>query len=147
MRRRSDYTVSCKPIHGFTLIELLVVISVIALLLSILTPALNKAKLQAKMVICANNQHQILIALQTYPADNDMKLPPSMQAFPWMGGIVWSNPDSLRMAGAINGGSIGKQLRNYLPKVEIFVCPLVSFEKNKLIIIQVNSSRYPIISS
>ncbi len=43
---------------GFTLMELLVVIAIIALLMSILIPAADKVKKQAKAVICQSNLHQ-----------------------------------------------------------------------------------------
>ncbi|AQQ09595.1 PilD-dependent protein PddA [Sedimentisphaera cyanobacteriorum] len=57
--------------RGFTLIELLVVISIIALLMAILMPALSKAREQAKNVLCKSNQRQLVTALITYVGDND----------------------------------------------------------------------------
>jgi prepilin-type N-terminal cleavage/methylation domain-containing protein/prepilin-type processing-associated H-X9-DG protein len=51
---------------GFTLIELLVVISIIALLLSILMPSLQKVKEQARRIVCGNNLRQMGIANQIY---------------------------------------------------------------------------------
>ena len=60
---------------GFTLIELLVVISIIALLVSILLPALGKARDQAKSVICSTNLRNPLIALRMYADDYNGRLP------------------------------------------------------------------------
>lgn len=59
---------------GFTLIELLVVIAIIALLLSILMPALTKVKDQARAVICSSNLKQWGIAIVMYASENNDKM-------------------------------------------------------------------------
>jgi prepilin-type N-terminal cleavage/methylation domain-containing protein/prepilin-type processing-associated H-X9-DG protein len=61
--------------QGFTLIELLVVIAIIALLLSIIVPALGKAKTYAQEIVCKSNLHQYQIATEIYCNENNEELP------------------------------------------------------------------------
>ena len=64
-----------RPEDGFTLIELLVVISVIALLMAILLPALSRAREQAKGTRCLSNLKQIGLAMHAYASDYNYMLP------------------------------------------------------------------------
>lgn len=66
-RKRSD---------GFTLIELLVVISIIAVLASMVLPALAKAKSKGAQIHCLNTQRQLAMAARMYSDDSKEWLPP-----------------------------------------------------------------------
>lgn len=113
---------------GFTLIELLVVIAIIALLLSVITPSLRKAKDAAKMIMCANNQKQTLIGLFAYQADNDALYPPHPAD---RGNDTFSVLNYFNYYQHLTGEGVPANSRgahyylsSYLPLVDVFACPL-----------------------
>ena len=70
----------CGRRHGFTLIELLVVISIIALLIALLLPAVKKAREAGRSIGCLSNLRQIGIGLIAYTGENNNFLPPGWRS-------------------------------------------------------------------
>ena len=99
---------------GFTLIELLVVIAIIAILASLLLPAMAKAKYSGMKSKCINNLRQQYLSQIMYADDFNGKFPPHNDV----------SPDYHRTPQTGKNSIVSVMRKNYLPNSWVTICPI-----------------------
>jgi prepilin-type N-terminal cleavage/methylation domain-containing protein len=131
----------CNQKSAFTLIELLVAIAIIAILASLLLPALAKAKEKARRIQCINNQRQLAITWVMYAGDNNDILAANGQAggLPnpkfWVQGAFFNPSDYINTALILDPNYA--LFASYLKSPDVYRCP------SDRQMVTVNGRQYP----
>ena len=142
----SGLSSSRRRVVGFTLVELLVVVGIIAILVALLLPALQKAQEQARRTACLSNMHQIGLAMMMYGHDNKSWVPPrhrlgdpnnagfAQLPLGYHPSVTWGPNVRLPNASAVPPVPPGEMAQlvpppyggarsKYLPNCDVFFCP------------------------
>jgi prepilin-type N-terminal cleavage/methylation domain-containing protein/prepilin-type processing-associated H-X9-DG protein len=117
MKRRPVSGSCCQSARrAFTLVELLVVIGIIAILIAILLPALNRARQHSAQTVCLSNMRQIGLGVVTYAVDSRGTLPNAMSP----GGDLmtrWYGPHSMGKYWGVTEGNVSAVT------AKLLICP------------------------
>ena len=114
-----------KPLR-FTLIELLVVVSIIAILASMLLPALSRAREMARRSVCINNLRQMALTCMIYADDSNRNLPWPSSMYNWAFGGSYTGASLYTRNDSNTAEATGMGLlydANYLHDIDFFFCP------------------------
>lgn len=125
--------------NGFTLVELLVVVAIIAVLASLLLPALTRAKLKATGSQCLGNKRQLALAWLMYADDHDDRFAtnPIEDGNGWVSGLMDFNTSNLDNTNTLLlADARYATLSPYTKAVQLFKCPsdrsAVPYDRQKL---------------
>lgn len=116
-----------KTKKAFTLVELLVVISIIAVLLAVLLPSLNKARFMAQRIVCMNSNRQQFMSQMNYTGSNNGKFAPH-----WSSTAPWT----VRNASIVSGfnpktgekaGCAYDFYKTYFKDARVLECPALKY--------------------
>lgn len=160
---RTRMTTNKKPRRGFTLIELLVVISIIAVLASLIAPAVQSARRAARKVQCLSNMRNVGVAMQNFASSNNGSLPAmvSTQTVTNSSGQqgTMTVPWTILLLPALDNSALLKNIRNdavvaagvatvnpadYV-SIEVFTCPdhVAAYKKPGGLSFVVNAGHMP----